>query len=110
MKRKSILRRAVLASLVVAAFAAPALGSGCGGGYAPISQVDGLRVLAVIADKPYAQPGDTVTFKMTYSDPPGSPRRRSSGWVPASTPRAAVLRLLFPAREPDAGPRLTPTA
>jgi hypothetical protein len=73
MKRKSILRRAVLASLVVAAFAGPALGSGCGGGFPPISQVSGLRVLAVQADKPYAQPGDTVTFTMTYSNPPGAP-------------------------------------
>ncbi len=33
--------------------------------------MSGLRVLAVAADKPYAQPGDTVTFTMTYSNPEG---------------------------------------
>ncbi len=35
MKRKSPLRRAVLASLALAAFAGPALGAGCGGGFPP---------------------------------------------------------------------------
>jgi len=72
MKRKSPLRRAVLASLVVAAFVGPAVGSGCGGAFPPVSQVSGLRVLAVVADKPYAQPGDTVTFTMTYANPVGA--------------------------------------
>jgi hypothetical protein len=69
--RTRSLRRAVLASLALAALAAPAVSSGCTGGFAPISQMTGLRVLAVVADKPYANPGDTVTFTMTYEyDPP----------------------------------------
>jgi hypothetical protein len=68
MRPKHPLRRLVLASLALAAFAGPAVGSGCSAGFAPISQVDGLRVLGVVADKPYAQPGDQVTFTMTYAD------------------------------------------
>jgi hypothetical protein len=71
MKQTRSLRRAVLASLALAAFVWPALLSsapGCTAGFAPISQLTGLRVLAVAADKPYAQPGDTVTLTMTYDD------------------------------------------
>ena len=71
MKTRHPLRRFILASLALAAFAGPAAASGCSVGFAPISQVDGLRVFAVVADKPYARPGDAVTFHMTY-DAPGS--------------------------------------
>lgn len=34
----------------------------------PASQVKALRILAVTADRPYAAPGDAVTFRMTYAD------------------------------------------
>jgi hypothetical protein len=68
MKRKLGLRRVVLASAVLALFGGPAASSGCGAGFAPPSQIDGLRVLAVVADKPYAMPRDTVNFTMTYDD------------------------------------------
>ncbi|APR79583.1 Hypothetical protein A7982_04930 [Minicystis rosea] len=67
---KRPLRRFVLGALALALLAGPTAASGCAGGFAPISQVDGLRILSVQADKPYADPGDTVTFRMTYSDPP----------------------------------------
>jgi hypothetical protein len=68
MKQKHPLRRIILGSLAVAVLAAPVAGAGCGAGFAPISQVDSLRVLGVVADKPYAQPGENVTFTMTYDD------------------------------------------
>jgi hypothetical protein len=65
-------RRAILGSLALAMLAAPVLASGCAAGFEPISQVDTLRVLAVVADKPYAQPGDQVTLEMTYDNPSGA--------------------------------------
>src|SRR4051812_9568962 len=66
--RPAPVRRLLLAGGACAAMAAPALSSGCNGGFERVSKIDGLRVLAVVADKPYANPGDTVTFKMHYED------------------------------------------
>jgi hypothetical protein len=75
-------RRVVLVALVLAVVAAPALSSGCVTGFDPISKVDALRVLAVVADKPYAAPGDTVHFSMTYYDGyAGGPRPVQVLWV-----------------------------
>jgi hypothetical protein len=62
------LRRGLLFGASLFALGAPAIASGCGGGFDPISLVNKLRVLAVVADKPYADPGDDVTFHMTYYD------------------------------------------
>src|SRR5277367_7128075 len=81
MKHKNRLRRPLLESLALLAFVGPTVGSGCGSGFAPISQVSGLRVLAVVADKPYAHPGDTVTFTMTYADPPGDTEPPQILWI-----------------------------
>lgn len=67
-KRPSPLRRFVLGAAALAMIGGHALASGCAAGFAPISLVDSLRVLAVEADKPYAKPGDKVTFQMTYHD------------------------------------------
>lgn len=61
-------RRPILATIAALAFGGPAAASGCGASFTPISQIDGMRVLAVEADKPYASPGDTVTFQMSYYD------------------------------------------
>jgi hypothetical protein len=69
MTRRSSLRRLCLGALALGALLGPGVGSGCATDFAPINQVDTLRVLAVVADKPYAKPGDTVTFAMTYADP-----------------------------------------
>jgi hypothetical protein len=112
MKRKSLLRRPVLASLVVAAFAGPALGAGCGGGFDPISQVSGLRVLAVVADKPYAQPGDTVTFTMTYSNPPGVPAPQILWLGPCINPTGGTYYGCYSqlaSLEPGSGPTFSVT-
>ncbi|WP_437971166.1 hypothetical protein WMF04_18555 [Sorangium sp. So ce260] len=71
MKRTAPPARRVL----LAALATLALGIPCcaGSDMAPSSEVAGLRVLAVTADKPYAAPpstsaGEDVTFEMTYAD------------------------------------------
>ena len=68
MRHPRTLRRALLATLAAVTVALPAAAPGCTAGFAPVSQLTGLRVLAVVADEPYAQPGDTVTFAMTYDD------------------------------------------
>jgi hypothetical protein len=90
MKHKHPRRRALLATLGLAAFAAPALASGCGGGFAPISEIDGLRVLAVVADKPYAKPGDQVQLTIKLDDGYADPTTPDGGarpptnvwWIP----------------------------
>ncbi|MGK4006013.1 hypothetical protein WMF31_25570 [Sorangium sp. So ce1036] len=66
-------RRALLAALATGAIAAPAISSGCVAGFDPPSVVRGLRVFAVVADKPYALPGDTVSFTIHYQDAATSP-------------------------------------
>lgn len=74
-------RRALLGALGLAAFAGPATGSGCAAGFAPSSALQGLRVLAVETDKPYAQPGDTLTLEMVYTDTKGDPADVQIVWL-----------------------------
>ncbi len=64
-------RRALLAALATLALGIPCC---AGANFAPSSEVEGLRVLAVTTDTPYvATPlGDGVTFEMTYADAPGA--------------------------------------
>ncbi|WP_434046940.1 MULTISPECIES: hypothetical protein [Sorangium] len=66
-------RRALLGTLALSAVAAPAISAGCVAGFDPPSLVDGLRVFAVVADKPYANPGDEVTFRIHVQDGLGGP-------------------------------------
>jgi hypothetical protein len=66
--RKRPFRRLFLSGLSLAALASPAIASGCAASFEAISDINSLRVLAVTADKPYAAPGDTVTFQITYHD------------------------------------------
>ncbi|NUQ75172.1 MAG: hypothetical protein HUU21_16605 [Polyangiaceae bacterium] len=65
-------RRAVLGALALTFLAAPAIASGCAASFDPPARVSTLRVLGITADKPYAAPGDEVTFEMTYFDGYGS--------------------------------------
>ena len=94
MARKRFSLRSLLLPLAAgAALIAPAVASGCGGGFDPISKVDGLRVLSVAVSREpttedstlggsSAHPDDTVTFKMTsydgFIDPenPDAPTRK----------------------------------
>ncbi|WP_437930402.1 hypothetical protein WMF37_14485 [Sorangium sp. So ce291] len=61
-------RRALLATLALGAAFAPAISSGCVAGFDPPSLVNRLRVFAVVADRPYANPGEQVTFQIHYQD------------------------------------------
>lgn len=86
--QKNGARRLCLASLALAAMASPALASGCGSNFDPVSKVNALRVLGVTVDKPYAAPGDTVHFSMVDNDgwvdpavPDAGPRSLSITWV-----------------------------
>ncbi|HTN86160.1 MAG TPA: hypothetical protein VL242_20810 [Sorangium sp.] len=59
-------RRALLVALSALALGVPCC---AGSDLSPPSEVEGLRVLAVTADRPYAAPrGEDVTFEMTYAD------------------------------------------
>lgn len=42
--------------------------TGCGVGFDSAAQIEGLRVLGVRKSAPYAQPGETVEFRMLYHD------------------------------------------
>jgi len=74
------LRRWVLASLGCVGVAIS-----CAPGFDPPSTVNGLRVLGIDADKPYANPGDTVTLRMTVTDglrdAEGKPRPLQIAWI-----------------------------
>ncbi|WP_437580697.1 hypothetical protein [Sorangium sp. So ce887] len=75
-------RRTLLAALSTLALGIPCC---AGSNLAPSSEVEGLRILAVTADKPYTAPGEPVTFQMTYADPPsateGAPRKVEVTWI-----------------------------
>jgi hypothetical protein len=55
-----------------------ALLMGCSADFDPPSRIEGLRVLAVRADEPYAAPGDTVQLTALAVDPAG--RALQWGW------------------------------
>ncbi len=55
----------------------------CSPGFDPPSKVEGLRILAVTADAPYAHPGQKVTMRMTVADGahPTDPRGIQIVWL-----------------------------
>jgi hypothetical protein len=61
-------RRAALAALVGVPAALSVWTHACAVPFTPQSQIQGLRIVSVEADKPYALPGDTVRFEMTLAD------------------------------------------
>lgn len=78
-RRRFSLRSLLFPAFAAAALLAPAVASGCGGGFDPISKIDGLRVLSIAVTRAptadnmddggsYAQPGEDVTFKMSFYD------------------------------------------
>ncbi|WP_437593500.1 hypothetical protein [Sorangium sp. So ce1000] len=75
-------RRALLTALSTLALGIPCCS---GSDLAPSSEVQGLRVLAVTADKPYPPRGTPVTFQMTYADAlgdaDGNPRNVEVTWI-----------------------------
>lgn len=57
--------------------------SGCGPDFDPPSEMHTLRIMGVQKDKPYAQPGDTVTLTMLWEDAsPKAPRAVTIAWSP----------------------------
>src|SRR5690349_24975049 len=55
----------------------------------PGSRVTSLRVLAVQADRPYAQPGETVHLDALSHDPQG--RETTWAWATCVNPASALL-------------------
>lgn len=66
-KRRASLRGA-LALAGLALGLGHAVGAGCAAPFDPASLVNSLRILSVQVDRPYAQPGEEVSFTMTYFD------------------------------------------
>ena len=58
-------RRLVLGAIAAFGVGAPWLGA-CAASFDVPSRIEGLRVLAVTLDEPYAAEGDTVHFHMTW--------------------------------------------
>jgi hypothetical protein len=68
----------------IAILAAAVLSAGCASDFDPASRVQGLRILATRVDKPYAAPGETVTFETLAVDPEGRPV--SVSWAACARP------------------------
>lgn len=62
------LTRLLLVGLGTLPLSLPFASSSCSTPFDPPSVVNTLRVISVEIDKPYAQPGDTVSFDMTLAD------------------------------------------
>ena len=70
-----------LAALTLATLVMLSLPS-CGDDFAPASEIATLRIISVKADKPYAAPGDEVTFSLTFHDGiPEGPRPVEVIWI-----------------------------
>jgi len=56
----------------------------CEGDFEPVSEIQGVRILATRADKPYAKPGDVVAVEMLAADGRlDQTRPMSLSWLPA---------------------------
>jgi len=77
--------RSWLRWLLLGAFLTVVLHPSCTPGFDPISRINSVRILAVTIDEPYAQPGDTVTMRLTLTDglgdADGNPRQMQLLWV-----------------------------
>ncbi len=81
---KAPLRLAAASVLVAAGVAAVVGTSACGTGFDPVSKILGVRILATKADKPFAQPGDTVNLTMLVADGRTDKTRAITvSWIPA---------------------------
>jgi hypothetical protein len=96
-------RRRWLRLLLCAALLAMLLVPSCAPGFDPVSKVNTLRILAVTADKPYAQPGEEITLRMTLydgfgaQDPESGPRTVQIVWIGGCfNPQGDQYFLCFP--------------
>lgn len=76
-------RRFVLSTLASAFLAAPIIASSaCSPGYVSSDLINGLRIVAVRADKPYLLPGENVTIELNLRDGhPDGPRPVNVLWL-----------------------------
>ena len=108
-----MMRRLPPSLLVVVALAAFAALFACGGAsFDPQSVVDSVRIFGVRPDKPYANPGDTVTLEVLAADRRKTQQRPMQiYWIPVVclNPRDDLYYLCFGAAQPgDAGATLAP--
>lgn len=68
------MKRLSFTSMLIAGLAA------CGSDFSPPSSVEGVRVIAVTSDRPYAAPGATVSMDLVAID--GAKARRAPGEIP----------------------------
>lgn len=84
----------------------------CGGsGFEPQSKVSSVRLFAVRADKPYANPGEEVTLEALYTDARRDrPRPAKLFWIPivCVNPPNDLYYLCFLPSQGDGGARLLP--
>jgi hypothetical protein len=71
----------------------PLLALGCGEELEPAAKVDSLRVLAQMADQPYAHPGETVQLSSLTFDPQG--REVTWAWASCLNPSESSLQGCF---------------
>lgn len=93
----------LLAALLGAALVVLACGSG---DFDPVSKVDSVRMFGVRSDKPYARPGDTVTFETMVTDARRDrPRPLTVYWIPFTciNPQEDLYYLCFLPGEGGAG-------
>lgn len=86
-----------------------ALGASCvNGDFDPQTLVNGVRVMVVRADKPYAPPGATVTLEALVADGRAQkPRPLETYWLPfrCDNPRGDLYYACFASLLPNAGPK-----
>jgi hypothetical protein len=106
------MKRASLAAFVLAVLAVGLALFACGGsGFDAQSKVESVRIFGVQPDKPYANPGDTVTLQVLATDGRAvKPRPLKVFWIPivCMNPREDLYYLCFGAALPgtDAGATL----
>ena len=103
------MRARSLIVLTVLSATALALGIACGGGgFDSQSKVAGVRMFGVRVDKPYANPGETVTLDVLATDARRvKPRPMTIYWIPivCVNPREDLYYLCFiPGQTPDGEP------
>jgi hypothetical protein len=92
--------------LLLAPVAAALAAAACGAGFDAQSKVTSVRMFGVRADKPYAKPGETVTFEVLATDGRRDKRRPMRiAWIPVVclNPREDLYYACFLSAVPDGG-------
>lgn len=81
--------------------------AGCGASFDPGSRVTTTRILSVVADKPFAAPGEAVSISALGLDPKG--RTITWAWATCANPRASSAFACFGKIAEDAAKGVPPT-